>query len=374
MLRLALLTIAFSRVVSLLHQSPLVGRVQYGNGAIQTPHDGTTSLQASTVADSSTYRQFIDAVDVQSASFTVPRTRTAKATDRKRVALLVCPAQLCVANDYKTLFDNLALFDDDLSVDISKSSTAAPLCRKGWMGVARNLHRKEFFQGNLPVQSTLKEYFQSIERGLAQIFDAEGPDINICIVGHSIGGWVARAYLGGMSQQNGVSSELHRLALKQCSSYITLGTPHIAPEDAPVDQTRGLIRQIEQNPNCHPEVLASRGIDITCVCSRAITQENYAGDVEGLLAAHSYLPMTGLRTDVEGDGIVPLEMAFLDSPAKRVVLDKCSLTGKGIRHSHVVPTPWNLWDSKASSMHLPAHDFPSYVSRGVVGQWAHHIK
>jgi len=378
MLRFVLLSVLLSQTVSLVNRLPVAPRVQFQPSPLSTrvTAPSRSALAAATVGDAATYRAFVDSVDVAPKSFAVPRPRapTYKSTSRKRVAVLVCPAQLCVESDYKMLFDNLSLHSDDLNVEIADSSGAAPICRKSWMGVAKNLHTKEFFQGNLSVQTTLKQYFQAIETGLARIFDAEGPDCNICIVGHSIGGWVARAYLGGLGQQMGHSSEIHRLALQRCSSYITLGTPHVAPEDAPIDQTRGLIKTIDETPSCSPEFLASHGIDITCVCSRAITSEVTSKGVEGVLAAHSYMPMTGFREDVEGDGIVPLEMAFLDKPAKQVVLDKCSLTGKGIRHSHVVPTPWNLWDPKASSMHLPPHDYPSYVSRGVVIQWAHHIR
>lgn len=357
------------------------------------------ALNAATLSESLSTFAYADDVDSYGGVWTLPRSYAkpslssvarksrSSSTGRRRVAVLVCPAQLCVANDYKVLFDNLSLLygDDELNVEIAGSSRAAPLCRRGWMSIARNLHRKEFFQGNLPVRSTLQRYFQAIEQGLAEIFDAEGPDVNICMIGHSVGGWVARAYLGGLSQpKNGhggfLSSEVHRLALKRCSSFITLGTPHIAPEDAWIDQTRGLIRAIDESPSCSPQALVDKGIDITCVCSEAIMSDVTSMDAwkqagaEGILAAHSYLPMTGMSPKVKGDGIVPLHLAFLEEPAKRVVLDRCSVTGRGIRHSHVVPTPWNLWDPSAPSTRLPAHEVPSYVTRGVVAQWAHYIR
>ncbi len=43
------------------------------------------------------------------------------------------------------------------------------------------------------MSSALKWEFDAIEEVLADIFATEGADVNICLVGHSIGGWVARA-------------------------------------------------------------------------------------------------------------------------------------------------------------------------------------
>ena len=55
---------------------------------------------------------------------------------------------------------------------------------------------------NLSVKVTLDWYFEAMERGLSELMVETGgitDDIEICVIGHSIGGWVARAYLGGLS-------------------------------------------------------------------------------------------------------------------------------------------------------------------------------
>jgi hypothetical protein len=155
---------------------------------------------------------------------------------------------------------------------------------------------------------------------------------------------------------------------------ITLGTPHVSPKSALVDQTRGLIREIDEAPACSAQALADQGIDITCVCSSSLKGAFWSTNVEELVAASSYLPLLGrIGGDVQGDGIVPLELAFMDPPARKVVVEKCQTTGSSVRHSHVLPTPWNLWDGYAASIDLP-DDFASYVSEGVIPQWARYIR
>ena len=318
------------------------------------------------------------------ADFT-PTTASKPAT-KQRVVLLVCPAQFCVPNDYNVLFENLQEISDSLSVQVQGSSRTVPLSRTDWIKVARQLPTQAFLEARLDVKETLDWYFEAIEEGLSQIFAEEGEDVNVCFVGHSIGGWVARAYLGGLSQS---SSAVHQLALERCSSLITLGTPHLSPETALVDQTRGLLRAVGEAPSCSPQALKDDfGILTTCVCSNGIrgvlSSDRNAGRfnvLEPLIATSSYLPLTGKwglsgkeEESVSGDGIVPSSLSFLEFPAHRVLLEKCLKTGEAIRHSHVVPTPWNLLDGTSPSIKLPEDEFPSYVSSGVVEQWATSIR
>ncbi|KAL7555100.1 hypothetical protein ACHAWF_018712, partial [Thalassiosira exigua] len=74
-----------------------------------------------------------------------------------------------------------------------------------------------------------------------------------------------------------------------------------------------------------------------------------------------------------GDGIVPTELAFMESPARRVEIERCSETGSAVRHAHVLPTPWNLIDGGAPSLSLP-DDIVWYGSPGVLGQWLKYIE
>jgi hypothetical protein len=117
-----------------------------------------------------------------------------------RVAILVCPAQFCVPDDYNILFENISKLDSNKMPFEIATCRVAPLPRTEWIKVARQLPTKNFWDATLPVHETLGWYFDAIETAMADIFAEEGPDVNVCIVGHSIGGWVARAYLGGLSR------------------------------------------------------------------------------------------------------------------------------------------------------------------------------
>lgn len=294
-----------------------------------------------------------------------------KQAKQRRVAILVCPAQFCVPQDYDVFFENLRrLGDRENVVPEIGTCRVAPLPRTEWIKVSRQLPTREFLEGRLSVVKTLKWYFHAIETALADIF-AEEEDVHLCIIGHSIGGWVARAYLGGLSRS---STSVHRLAVERCTSFITLGTPHVSPDDALIDQTRGLLREIAESSSCKPSELAKQGIDVTCVCSNALGGNFMTTNAEELVAASSYFPLLG-RIDggVSGDGIVPLDLAFMDEPARRVILSRCEKTSSPIRHSHVFPTPWNLIDGYAPSIVLPG-SFPSYVSEGVLSQWVQYIR
>lgn len=210
---------------------------------------------------------------------------------------------------------------------------------------------------------------------MSAIIDADNGVDGICLVGHSIGGWVARAYLGGLARS---STAVSRIALEKnmISSLITLGTPHVSPDTALVDQTRGLLREIAETPACSSNVLMNeRGMDITCVCSSSMSGNFFTTNVEEFVAASSYLPLLG-KTDgsVKGDGIVPLELAFMEEPARKVVLPECPTTGRPIRHIHVLPTPWNLWDASAKSIRLDDAGATSYVSPDIVAEWAQYIR
>ena len=118
---------------------------------------------------------------------------------KRRVSILVCPAQFCVPDDYQVLFQNLKDQSDGLNIELG-STVVAPLPRTEWIKVARQLPTRNFWDATLPVHKTLGWYFDAMEDALSEILAMEGPDAEVCIIGHSIGGWVARAFLGGLSR------------------------------------------------------------------------------------------------------------------------------------------------------------------------------
>ena len=115
---------------------------------------------------------------------------------KKRMAVLLCPAQFCVPVDYTDLLETIQAEHGDVDVVATR---VAPLPRTEWIKVAKQLPTKDFIDANLSVKVTLDWYFEAIEQGLAELFAEGGEDVDVCVIGHSIGGWVARAYLGGLS-------------------------------------------------------------------------------------------------------------------------------------------------------------------------------
>ena len=160
------------------------------------------------------------------------------------------------------------------------------------------------------------------------------------------------------------------------SSFITLGTPHSSPETALVDQTRGLLREVENAPSCSSRFLVEeRGIQVTNVCSTSVKGSILSTNVEALVAAASYLPLLGLNDgfNANGDGIVPLKLGLMEKPANHVVIERSDACGSLVRHANVVPTPWNLLDGYAPSISLP-EDFLWYGSKNVLPQWVNYIR
>lgn len=295
--------------------------------------------------------------------------KDSKRSSKRRVAVLLCPAQFCVPADYDILFKNLRKQNRDEDAPEIGTCRVAPLPRTEWIKVARNLPTRSFLEAKLPVHSTLSWYFEAMETALSEIYAAEGPNVNVCIIGHSIGGWVARAYLGGLS---GSTSAVCRLTQKQCSSFITIGTPHSSPDTALVDQTRGLLNEVEQTPECSSESLVERGIEVTCVGSSGIDGSFLTTNIEEIVAASSYLPLLG-RMGSKGDGIVPTDLAFMAKPAIRIEINECEITKVPVRHAHVLPTPWNLMDGSSPSIPLPG-DFAWYGSDGVLPKWSSFVR
>lgn len=379
----------------------------------------------------------------------VPETTTTvtpgrqKTTRRRKIAILLCPAQFCVPVDYDAfLADVSAHFtkdaegimrrssnnDDDATATVVEivASRVAPLPRTEWIKVAWQLPTSDFVNGKLSVRRTLDWYFRAIDAGLSGLLADivassnaaaaadDRDDVEICIIGHSIGGWVARAYLGGLSSS--ASTAVYRLLLTRprrprrrrenvvkISSLVTLGTPHASSPNAIVDQTRGLLREIETSHSCSAKYLNDEsGISITCVGGSGIyclgggggsgsgggaPAASCATFMENIIATASYLPLLGkVDSTTCGDGIVPYELSYImddddddgnNSRVRRINIQQCTLTGKSVRHAHVIPTPWNIVNGYAPSYKLSRDDDDGsnvwYGSPGVLRQWIEYI-
>ena len=255
----------------------------------------------------------------------------------QRVAIIF-PAQLSTAEDY-----------EELSASIEKLSFngircyAAPLSRIDWpAGLLPSFFSKEYFVGALKPVETLAFYLKRIDEAVALALNDHGDkDVEISLVGHSIGGWIARAWL----------SEWCAPAVRdKVRSVVTLGSPHNPPPSdslfAKFDQTRGLLSHINSN---YPGAYESN-VKYTSVIGSEVTGDLNIFKTENLLAYVSYLFLCG-EGPAGGDGIIPVATSQLPG-ATDVVLD-------GVRHSNFVPTI-------QKSLKLPVK---WYGSSDVVEQW-----
>jgi pimeloyl-ACP methyl ester carboxylesterase len=139
----------------------------------------------------------------------------------------------------------------------------------------------------------------SISDAVARCRAAQGDDAEFGLVAHSIGGWIARAWLGGdEGDRDG------------CKSLVMLGTPNQPPPEGSVweqlDQSRGLLDNVNRRfPGSYRE-----GVKYACVVSERV-RGGLGGSIEGLLAFASYLPLGG-KGDARGDGITPAEGGKMD--------------------------------------------------------------
>ena len=136
----------------------------------------------------------------------------------------------------------------------------------------------------------------------------------VVLMGHSAGGWLARAVM--------LDEEW---AEQHVRGLVTLGAPHQPPPDGFPDMTRGVLRNLKLASPGAP--LDGNGIFAMTVAGDAITGDK-AGDRQSAeaLAFNSYEMVCGDGA-VTGDGIVPLQAAHLDD--KRVL----RLTLDGVFHS-----------------------------------------
>eukprot|EP00752_Nemacystus_decipiens_P010496 g9351.t1 len=254
----------------------------------------------------------------------------------EKCPVLICPAQLSIPGDYTQMVADLK--------ERGFPAYCADLSRLGWItGLLPSAFSPEYFKGELTPATTLKFYYEAIDRTLQEIKENH-PGQGVHLVGHSIGGWVGRAWLAEGCPPADRDSVL---------SLTTLGTPNTGPPDdaggpwTTVDQTRGLLKSINSRfPGAHVD-----GVRYTSVAGTAL-QGSFPGGVEEMLAFISYLPLCGDGAS-RGDGIIPVEVALLEG-STQVELPTS-------KHSGFVPFPGDAIDL--------GQDFLWYGSPSLLGEW-----
>ena len=261
-----------------------------------------------------------------------PPPRPPPAPELSEDPVIVCPAQFGTEGDYAELIDALRARGHPVFI--------APLQFTDWLRLIPASLTKEYWTGELRPETALPFYFEALDTAVAAVRAECGAERKIHLVAHSIGGWIARAYLG----------QLDDAARRGIDSLTTLGTPHLPPPEGPLrtlDQTRGLLTYVEER---YPGAFHD-GVRYQTVGSRAVKGKLGGGgfDLDGLLACASYLPLCG-DAFAEGDGITPIQCAHLEG-ATQTDVDAYHIAfvpGNGAR---LLGTRW-------------------YGSPGIIDEWA----
>jgi len=253
-----------------------------------------------------------------------------------------------------------------------------PVQRSEWLNVFTNgIVDPAFWASNMPPTSPsfrwyLQKIYQEVNRIVKEQVELKGrkeDDVKVVLLGHSAGGWLARAAVGygtiptepdreaywktlfrwfREESNNSVSSEERRdvlrqvevreqqLALTHIAGIVTLGAPHLPPPQGVMDMTRGALRITnEKFPGAfhHPEIFY---VTVAGNLIQGVQQQRNKffepTDVAGF-AYESYSAVCGNGTAL-GDGVVPLEYSHLgDDFSIKIELP-------GVAHSINIPERW----------------------------------
>ncbi len=213
------------------------------------------------------------------------------------------------------------------------SVSIMPVQRSDWARVAGGLLDIGFYRGDAkPTGGGYGWYVQRLKSAVDEAYEASGGE-RVLLIGHSAGGWLARAALGDGEWAPGVRS-----AERVCC-LATIGAIHRPPSDPSACVTRGALAYVDSEyPGAY---LAAEGIGYVSVGGDAIvgcptrgpqeapTQADalYAKRGEGSAARVAYRSYSSVcgDGDVTGDGVVPLDWTQLQG-ARQLRLD-------GVLHS-----------------------------------------
>ena len=247
--------------------------------------------------------------------------RNAPCLGSGKAAVVLCPAQFSGPRDYGAL-----------ARDLRARGHAVYACRLTplkWLTIVKSVPTRAYFAGELEPSPSLDFYLEEISAAFARA-EAATPGGDVALLAHSIGGWVARAWLGGDGGGDDAARE-------RCGALVMLGTPNLPPPAgtpwAKLDQTRGLLTNVNARmPGAH-----RAGVRYTSVASNAVDGGlGGAGANSALdrgLAFGAYLPLCG-DGNAEGDGITPAPCALLPG-TDHVLLDDA-------RHFDFLPNPLGL--------------------------------
>ncbi|CAM9491490.1 unnamed protein product, partial [Phaeothamnion confervicola] len=192
-----------------------------------------------------------------------------------------------------------------------------------WWKVLRGCTTWAFWRGTASPYEPAFAWYLDMVRKTVDVARKETGAPRVILVGHSAGGWLARAAMGAgtWDETAGTSTE------DVVAGLVSLGTPHFP---GPADMTRGALSYTSATfPGAF---LADRGIFYVTVAGSAVEGVEAApqGDIRRFSFV-SYQTVCG-QGDVGGDTCVPVCSAHLEG-AEQITLP-------GVYHSINEPDRW----------------------------------
>lgn len=223
-----------------------------------------------------------------------------------------------------------------------------PIQRKDWLTVFLcGILDVNFWKSDMSPQSpSFAWYLERIYKEVNRIVTEQvGIGINeenvkVVLLGHSAGGWLARAALGFGTVPKGkefsfARTHENKIALKHIAGLVSLGTPHKPPPATVMDMTRGALRITDE---LFPGAFHSPdGLFYVTIVGNAVEGKEQTKSTPfqprtlSEVAFISYEAVCGKGTTV-GDGVVPINSAHLH--------DAIQLVLPNVFHSINAPEDW----------------------------------
>jgi len=187
-----------------------------------------------------------------------------------------------------------------------------PIDRSNWLKVLRGVLDINFLKGDAQPDGPAFDWYlqlarSTVERAVeARQQDVSGVDARVVLLGHSAGGWLARALC--------LDEEW---AKKHVRGIVSVGAPQLGPPPDVPDQVRGTVTNLNvRAPGAH---LPAPFFYVTVASGRIIGNLDAPPGSAERTAYNSYQMVCGDGA-VAGDSIVPLSSAHLDG-ATQITLD-----------------------------------------------------
>lgn len=233
-----------------------------------------------------------------------------------------------------------------------------PLQRSDWLQVfLKGVLDLSFWQGNMaPTRPAFGWYLARVAQQIKELCNSEPTTdetpIQVVLVCHSAGGWLARAALGFNSRNETTSSPESMIDLKSVLGVVTLGSPHIPPPPEAMDMTRGALRITDQ---LFPGVYHSNGnnndksnlfyISVMGEAIKGVKQQRKKPWEPTTITGFAYTSYEAVcgEGNVTGDGVVPLRSGHITGATQ--------LNLQSVFHSINAPDQWYGSDGIIDSWH-----------------------